>query len=483
MAGEISAYQEQTFYHYILEDQQLLSITKPDFFTNKNIRLAYEIARDFALEYREAPSKDQMTEIVRVKGYGGELSEDVIIALYNTKVILDQYEKKWLEDNVGAWIKIRNAEYAMRKGLAYFKSSTITAENAAEVVEKLKNIMTTEIGVNLDPHIGVDFFDPEAHKQTRLARTPSGYAYIDKCLAGGWWKGSLIAFLSGAKAGKSLWLQNLAALSCQNGYNTAYITCELQLEIVNMRMGSNMFNIHIDEYPRKSEDSDFLRNRINKMRSESLKPLGELRVFEFPSSTASVTDMQTALKAEEERLGIKFENVFVDYINIMRNWRNPNSENTYMKIKQISEDLRAMAMIENWAVITVTQTNRDGWENEDLRLVNISESAALLHTVDALFGIITSPELKANKIYWLKYMADRVSGMENTRKKYNVEPHYMRIEEDRESDIEDLDAILKSLAASKIPGKKYKDLNKEIKEEKISQEEITGNEITGKELF
>ncbi|NJO91947.1 MAG: hypothetical protein HC831_25485 [Chloroflexia bacterium] len=242
----------------------------------------------------------------------------------------------------------------------------------------------------------------------------------------------------------SLWIQNLAALSAQNGYNTAYITLELQEELVNMRFGANILSIPIDDYEETAKDQDLLRKKLQNAKNESFKPWGVLHTKEFPSSTASVPDIKAYLIKMEEILGIKFDNVFIDYINIMRNWRNPNSENTYIKIKQISEDLRAMAMEQSWAVITVTQTNKDGWENEDLRISNVSESSALLHTVDALFGIITSPEMKARKMYYLKYLADRVSGMENTRKKYNIDTKYMRITEDKNSDIEDLDFVLNS---------------------------------------
>ncbi len=441
----INAYQEQAFYHYILENDHFLTACQPDFFAAKNIRLAYEVASEFAKEYKEAPSSEQMQELIHIKGLNESLSNDVIIALYNSKNVLEQYEKQWLDDNVSAWIKVQNAQLAFRKGAAYLKSTSVTAENASEVVENLKHMMTTDMTLDFEFKRGSDFFDPKSHLQTRLARTPTGYEYIDKCLKGGWWKGMLTAFLSGPKTGKSLWMQNLAVLSSQNGYNTAYITLELQEELVNMRFGSNLLDIHIDDYEEKAKDQDYMRMRLNGIKEKAFIPYGVLDVKEFPSSTASVNDIRAYLKKMEEILGIKFDNVFIDYINIMRNWRNPNSENTYMKIKQISEDLRAMAMEELWAVITVTQTNKDGWENEDLRISNVSESSALLHTVDALFGIITSPEMKARKMYYLKYLADRVSGMENTRKKFNVDTKFMRIEEDKNSTIEDMDFVLNSV--------------------------------------
>ena len=440
----INAYQEHIFYHYILNNQVYLLTTKPEFFQNKSLRLAFEIAAPHAKRYKVAPSKEQMAQLIQLKGSTEELNADMNETIYNVVSILNDYDKDWLEEHVGAWIQIRNLDHTFRKGISYLKTTQVTADNASEVVENIRHMMSTETALDFKFKMGTDFFDPASHLQTRLARTPSGYPYIDKCLKGGFWKGSLIAFLAGPKAGKSLWMQNLAAHSVLNGFNTAYITLELQEELVHMRIGSNLLNINIDNYDDVTKDQDLMRKKLSKLKQDSLTPLGHLLVKEFPSSTASTNDVRAFLVKAQEILGIKFDNIFIDYINIMKNWRNQNTENTYMKVKQISEDLRAMAMEEQWAVITVTQTNRGGWETSDLTLGNISESAALVHTVDGLFGIITNPEMKANKVYYLKYLADRVSGMENTRKLFDVDFKFGRIEENMSAKIEDMDSQIKS---------------------------------------
>ena len=445
----IQAYQEQIFWHYILDNRIYLNTTKPEFFTNPTLRQMFEIAKDHALRYGEAPQKEQMAELVRVKGATETISEDVINALYNAKAQVANYDQKWLEENVGPWIRVRNLDNVMRKTIAFMKTSNITAENAAETVEKVRSMLTTETAIDFDFNLGSDFFDAASHKQTRLARTSTGYDYIDTCMKGGYWKGSLIGFLGGPKSGKSTWLTNLAARSVTNGFHTAYITLELQEELVNMRIGSNLLELPLDDYEKIAEDQDLLKQKLSDFRSNSFKPVGALHVKEFPSSTASVNDITSYLKKVEEIIGIKFDNVFIDYINIMKNWRNPNTENTYMKIKQISEDLRAMAMENNWAVITVTQTNRGGWENEDLNITNVSESAALIHTVDMLFGIITSAEIKARSEYYLKCLANRVAGYENTRKRFTIDWKYARIDEDRDAQIEDMDFILNSVVGGK----------------------------------
>ena len=441
----IGAYQETVFFHYILGNQIFLNTTKPEFFTNPNVRELFDLAKDHAIKYKEAPSKEQLSELIRVKGISDRISEDVVGAIYNSKAELAHYTPEWLEENVGPWIRMKNLEYVMRKSVAYLKTTPLTVENTTEVIEKVRHMLSTETAIDFGFNLGVDFFDAASHIQDRLARTSTGYSFFDKCLDGGWWKGSLICLLAGPKSGKSTWLGNLALKSVENGYNTAYITLELQREIVNMRIGSNMLSIHMDEYREKAKDQDYMKKRLSEVRESSFKPYGNLHVQEFPSSTFSTNDLRTYLKKAEEILGYKFENVFVDYLNIMKNWRNPNSENLYMKIKQISEDLRAIAMEEQWAIITVTQTNRTGWDTSDLTISNVSESGALLHTVDALFGIVVNPEMKAKGECYIKYLADRVSGMENTRKRFTFDRKYSRIEEDMEAQIEDLEYMFNTL--------------------------------------
>jgi hypothetical protein len=447
----INAYQEQIFFHYILGNQIFLNASKSEYFQNQELRELFDVAKEHALRYKEPPSKEQMVALIRVKGLSEKYTEEQIEGLYNTKALMGQYGEEWLEQNVSPWIQVRNLDNVMRKAIAFMRTTNVTAENASETVEKIRHMLSTETAINFGFDLGSDFFDPTSHLQHRLARKPSGYEFIDLCLKGGWWKGSLIAFLSGPKAGKSTWLGNLALNSVKLGQNTAYITFELQEEIVNMRIGANMFSVPLDDYEEWAKDQDQLKQKIKNFKQGTLIPPGVLHVKEFGASTCSVNDLRTYLKKAEEVLGMKFDNIFVDYINIMKNWRNPNTENTYMKIKQIAEDLRAMAMEEQWAVITATQTNRGGWETSDLSITDVSESGALLHTVDVLFGIITNAEMKARSEYYLKCLANRVAGYENMKKRYTIQWKYSRIEEDKNSPIQDMDYVINSIVAPGRP--------------------------------
>ncbi len=100
-----------------------------------------------------------------------------------------------------------------------------------------------------------------------------------------------------------------------------------------------------------------------------------------------------------------------------------------MKIKQIAEDIRGMAMSNDWSVITATQTKQSEFDSTDLSISSASESSGLVATVDGMFGIIQDPIMYANREYKLKLLANRDDGYKNAYKMFTVDYRYMRISE------------------------------------------------------
>jgi len=242
-------------------------------------------------------------------------------------------------------------------------------------------------------------------------------------------------YTNGILSHNSMWLCNLSCAGVRNGYNVAYISLEMAEEKVIKRLACNLLNIPSKEYNILSEDPSFIKKKFSSISTDALSVPGSLRVKEFPTSTASVTDIENWLKRMEERKRMKFKLVVIDYIGIMRNYRNPNTENSYMKIKQIAEDLRAMAMRNEWCVVTASQFNRGAYNSSDVVLEQIAESAALIHTVDSLFGIIQDEMMLMNTEYFLKTLANREEGYKGTKKRFTISYDYSRIMEDLNSEI------------------------------------------------
>ena len=163
-------------------------------------------------------------------------------------------------------------------------------------------------------------------------------------------------YTGGILSHNTLWMGNIAAESVKMGNNVAVLSFEMSDRKYLKRIGSNMLGIPMQSYKNTAEDSVMIMKRLQSMSFDNLRIPGKLYVKEFPTSQVGVPDIERYLKKMEEKKGIKLKVIVIDYINILKNWRNPNSENTYMKIKQIAEDLRGMAMKNNWCIVTATQT-------------------------------------------------------------------------------------------------------------------------------
>jgi replicative DNA helicase len=424
----VATHLEKIFFHYLIERRELLDIVKSRFFDTADIRKIYEIVQEFSEKYTDVPTRSQINELIKMKGLSDELDSKKIDYLY--EVNLKEYEEEWLRETAESWIEYKNLDLSVYDLLNYLKTTKVTTENVKDVVQNAKNIITERNNIQFNFDEGLDFFNPESHHQPSTDTFSTGIPMMDLVLGGGWYSKALFCFIGEMKIGKSIWLANVAANSVKLGYNTAVLSLEMRDRKLIKRLGANLLGINMKEYDAMAEDRTMMKQKISNMGYESLQVPGKLYVKEFPTSSAGVPDIERYLIKMEEIKGIKFKVIVLDYINILKNWRNPNSENTYMKIKQIAEDLRAMAMRNNWAIVTATQINRSGFGSTDLSANNISESAALGHTVDAMFGIIQDEIMHANREYILKLIANRNDGYKNARQKFLISYDLMRITQD-----------------------------------------------------
>jgi KaiC/GvpD/RAD55 family RecA-like ATPase len=374
------------------------------------------------------PTSDQLTEAFKISGKIEEVKESEIKTIF--EIDLNKYEDDWLRETTEFFIEYKNLTKSAIDAVKYIQSTPVTSENIKTVIDTFKNIVIERNNIDFSFDEGLDFFNPNSHKQITSNTFSSGYPFIDTVLGGGFSSKALYVFMGMPKVGKSLWLGNLGAQAVKNGHNVAMLSLEMGDRKYVKRIGANILGIPVSEYGETANDEQIIKKKLSSVTFENLKVPGQLFVKEFPTSQASVNDIERYLRKVEEIRGIKFKIVIVDYINIMKNWRNPNSENTYMKIKQIAEDLRGMAMTNNWSILTATQTKQADFDASDLSINSASESSGLVATVDGMFGIIQDPIMYANKEYKLKILANRDDGYKNAYKVFSVDYRFMRISED-----------------------------------------------------
>jgi KaiC/GvpD/RAD55 family RecA-like ATPase len=425
---------QQKFFHVIIENPIYLEKVDHSFFDNSDVSLLFKVAKSFIKKYPEhSPTKDQLIHILDKRGLLERLPEDRIDLIYHSKN--REYDKEWYIKSLEGWIQAKSLENGLQSAVEYYRSQELNEENIQHVCSNVVNIVNDRGLVSFHKNTGLDFFDPESHYYDESAnRHKIGLEFFDKVTEGGIGAGELWCGVGETNVGKSVWLCNIAKSLVENGANVLYISCEMHKKKVVRRIGSNMYNVPMKDYFQLAKDPQYIKKKMQEYKDgmmfnlSSSGNLGSLIIEQFPTSSLDVPTLQNFIKDNVEKVyKRKIDVVVIDYINIMSNFRNPNSENTYMKIKQLAEDIRGMAVRLDLGVITVTQLKVGSYNSTDFNLEDASESSGLGHTLDFGFGIMQDTLMHTNRKYKIKVLKNRDSGYKNTFQMFDVDYDYMRI--------------------------------------------------------
>ena len=213
--------------------------------------------------------------------------------------------------------------------------------------------------------------------------------------------------------GKSLFLCHHAANCLKQNQNVLYITCEMAEERIAERIDANLLDITMDDL--KQLPKSMYDNRINRI-SSGIK--GKLIIKEYPTATANVNNFRFLLDELWLKKRFKPSIIFIDYLNICASARlkNGNNINSYTYVKSIAEELRGLAVEYNVPLFSATQTNRTGFQSNDVGLEDTSESFGLPATADFMFAMISTDELDEMNQILIKQLKNRYNDTVLNRK-------------------------------------------------------------------
>ena len=431
---------EKIFFRLSLVKTKYLKSIKSGFYTSQEIDILSQLSNKFFERFNETPKQEQLNMLIQRSEKAKEkITPEILTLIF--EVDLDQYDDEWLTTTAEAWIKWRTFDTSLIDTIEFIKTTQVTPENVDSIVTKVKGLINDRNNLSFNSDLGLDFFEVDSHDQKDTEKISTGYNFLDRMLGGGYDRGgNLIVYAGEQNIGKSIYLANDAANFVKMGTNTVVVTAEMAAHKFVKRIGSNLLTININEYTEKAKNKDHIKRRLETV-GDGLTPPGSLFVKQFPTSQATVLDIEAYVNQIEEERQIKVGAVIIDYINILANYRNQNTENTYMKIKQIAEDLRAMGIRNNWLIVTATQITRNGYNSSDIGMTDIAESAGLSHTADVMLGIIQDDLMRANAEYWLKVLKIRDGEGKGTKCKLNINWNYMRLIETEETTNSNLHSI------------------------------------------
>jgi len=249
---------------------------------------------------------------------------------------------------------------------------------------------------------------------------------LNKCIDGGFHEKSLTLFMAETNMGKSLIMASLAVDSMLRNKNVLYITCEMSEDKISERVMSNLFDVNLHDLrllPKNTFHEKFI-----KIRKEAQK---KIIIKEYPPRAINANHIRNLVKDLEVRKKFKPDIIYVDYLGILLPIFKNKQDNTYLEVKRISEEIRALAVEMAIPFVSAVQTNRKGFGDAEIDLTDISDSIGTAATADVIIGVTQSKEFKEQgKYQWI--MLKNRYGINKFGFPVNVDYDKMRITDDED---------------------------------------------------
>jgi replicative DNA helicase len=379
-------------------------LIKPEYFTDE---LEAGIASAFIsyyAKYKAAPkNKATVAEVIKEAVKGKVIRKDLVPDLGDKLKQLSEFEvddRNYVIDQVATFAR----HQAIKDSI--LQSVGLLDKGKFDEIEKLIK-KANEVGA-LEDINGYDFFEKVSDRRQERQDLLSGKATktgittgvreLDEVLMhGGWGRKELSLYMGGPKSGKTMALVDHARAAAFAGYNVMYCTLEVSAAIIAERLDANISEFAINNLGMNALD-------VERIVSAAKARAGRLLVHEFPTGTLQPKGLARLISRYKSK-GQNFDLIVVDYADLMA----PNHRVSEQReaFRQIYIDLRAIAQTEGVAVLTATQTNREGVKAAVARMEHIGEDINKVRTADLVISINANDEEKAEGERRLYFVASR----------------------------------------------------------------------------
>lgn len=355
---------------------KIIEHIRPEYFKSPNIAQIFGIIKDFYIR------TDKLPGVTEIKTY--LLTEELKTNFRNVVTSLKDIDKRFdrgeLLANTAQFIKEKAVFHTIMSVESSLGMGTL---DTADLLSKLERVCN----INLDNERGLDLFEDLELVIAELnavdAYISTGWEWLDKQLGGGFLqKGKALYVIAGeTNIGKSIVLGNIATNVSAQGKNVLLITLEMSELVYATRLCSN-----ITQIPMKDLRVD--QQSLRSIMSAEKERCGKILIKEFPPSTVTPSELK-AFISDLIASGIELDCIVIDYINLLHTTIGNNS---YERIKHITEQLRALSYFTKAPMVSATQLNRSGFGGDNPGLESISESIGLAATADVILMIFQSDE-------------------------------------------------------------------------------------------
>lgn len=385
--------------------QRVDGLIQPEFFENAADASLVNLATRYFTKYKKAPGKGVIKHLI-VKDVADKIIKRELAGFINNRaeelLTTDISDRDLVIDEVATFARHQAVSGAIIKSVEH-----LDRRNFSEISKALQTALN--VGAHMDQSIYSYGEMIDARTDERLDRAAgkgaptgvsTGYSAIDVHLYHkGWGYRELSVLMGGAKSGKTTALINFAinAAGHLHKYNVLYVTLEVSAKIVAERMDANISDQLMFELGTHIHD---VKNKVKAFMDKA----GRFDIIEFPTGSMRVSDLRRIIE-HKKMAGIKYDLVVVDYADLMAPERV--TDNSIENSKSVYVGLRGLAMGEEIALLTATQTNREGSKAAVAKMEHISEDFNKVRIADVVISINKTDEERAQNKARLYFAASR----------------------------------------------------------------------------
>lgn len=369
---------------------------------NRSNAIIMNLAIRYYKKYNSIPDNKVLSALI--KRYSEVHSDCNLNDVNNSLIAINSFDMCVTDECANRNIK----KYIDEKAIYYLMSDNVQEVlSTGDVGKILGNFERIQKISYQDDDLGMDYFSKEdmdkhwEYIKNPEAKLSTGWDGLDRITHGGFLKdGRMLAlFVGQAGLGKSLFLSNIAVNFVKQNKSVVVISLEMSQDVYAQRFDSVISEDNINGLQRTARTS---REKIERFYMEH--PDANLIIKEYPPKSVKVIDIEAYLEKLKEN-GKRIDVIVIDYLNLVL----PNSkiDNMYQAILAVAEQLRGLSYKFNAPVISATQANRSGINNEQIDLQNISESNGQAATADFIGMLYSMPEDRAHGIINMRIAKNR----------------------------------------------------------------------------
>lgn len=399
----------------ITNDQYFVKVwpyLKTDYFEAGPAKNIFKLLQEHVDQYHTKPSK----EALNVALENSTLSQTEMKGAQDLK---NSLPSSTVEDR--EWLIRETENYVKKSAMFNATSKIIEIQTNADLprdkrdkrmpdVGAIPDIMREALSVCFDSDLGHDWADDYEERWlsyvNKTRKVPFKIPILNKITKGGAERKTLNILMSPSNVGKSLGLCSLAADYLQTGLNVLYITMEMAEEVVAKRIDSNLLDVSLDDIDDLNISYAEYKSKMERWRKNGA--LGRLKIKQYPTGGANADTFRALLNEYKLKEGFIPDVIIVDYLGICSSSRMKSySENSYIMVKAIAEELRGLAVDTDTMMWSAAQTGRAAFDASDVSSQDVAESIGLVATVDFMLAVIETEELAKQGIQVFKQLKSR----------------------------------------------------------------------------